>query len=267
VNLAPIVPAFESCVRPALEMGVSRMGFQGRHRRPLRGECIGFPLSGTALYALIIRSLVTLEGIALSVDPEFKNPRLRLSLLRPSAVMEDPDPDLRAQLARDASSAVTDFRLAAGWKPDSDSAVPAGAAGVEDCWISAGFPLLRQRGCLRQQLGGRLVDFRSIALGLAGVFRAGSALPKRCSPPRLRSRPVVAMRSDPLLNLTHSTPAGDPAPTAGFRGPNCAETACHDCLGPNRTCAAWASRWPKGWPNAAWYVPAVRNVLVTQEIP
>jgi len=92
-----------------------------------------------------------------------------------------------------------------------------------DCWIRCGIPLLRQRWMLRQQWWTAWwisVD----ALVLAGVSEAGSATAEAVpQPPGLRSRPVVAIfESDPLLNLEPiTTPAGDPAPTAGFSSPTC----------------------------------------------
>ena len=59
--------------------------------------CINFFLGLPPYYALIIRSLLTLEGIALSVDPEFKI----LGAAYPyfaRRLMEDPDPQLRESL-------------------------------------------------------------------------------------------------------------------------------------------------------------------------
>ncbi|MFM8975846.1 MAG: ABC1 kinase family protein, partial [Vulcanococcus sp.] len=71
VNLEPIVPAFEGVFGQALEMGVSRMDFKAV-TDDLSGVMYRFPFRVPPYYALIIRSLVTLEGIALSVDPDFK---------------------------------------------------------------------------------------------------------------------------------------------------------------------------------------------------
>ncbi|MGA1476682.1 MAG: AarF/ABC1/UbiB kinase family protein, partial [Prochlorothrix sp.] len=71
VNLEPIVPAFEQVFGQAIEMGVSRMDFKAV-TDDLSGVMYRFPFRVPPYYALIIRSLVTLEGIALSVDPNFK---------------------------------------------------------------------------------------------------------------------------------------------------------------------------------------------------
>ncbi|MFM7635048.1 MAG: ABC1 kinase family protein, partial [Cyanobacteriota bacterium] len=96
VNLEPIVPAFEQVFGQALEMGVSRMDFKAV-TDDLSGVMYRFPFRVPPYYALIIRSLVTLEGIALSVDPDFKI----LGAAYPyfaRRLMEDPDPQLRRSL-------------------------------------------------------------------------------------------------------------------------------------------------------------------------
>jgi predicted unusual protein kinase regulating ubiquinone biosynthesis (AarF/ABC1/UbiB family) len=96
VNLQPIVPAFEQVFGQALEMGVSRMDFKVV-TDDLSGVMYRFPFRVPPYYALIIRSLVTLEGIALSVDPDFKI----LGAAYPyfaRRLMEDPDPQLRNSL-------------------------------------------------------------------------------------------------------------------------------------------------------------------------
>ena len=96
VNLEPIVPAFEKVFGQALEQGVSRMDFKAV-TDDLSGVMYRFPFRVPPYYALIIRSLVTLEGIALSVDPDFKI----LGAAYPyfaRRLMEDPDPSLRQSL-------------------------------------------------------------------------------------------------------------------------------------------------------------------------
>ena len=102
VNLEPIVPAFEQVFGQALEMGVSRMDFKAV-TDDLSGVMYRFPFRVPPYYALIIRSLVTLEGIALSVDPDFKI----LGAAYPyfaRRLMEDPDPQLRSSLGTRFSS-------------------------------------------------------------------------------------------------------------------------------------------------------------------
>ena len=96
VNLEPIVPAFENVFSQALELGVSKMDFKSV-TDDMSGVMYKFPFKVPPYYALIIRSLVTLEGIALSVDPNFKI----LGAAYPyfaRRLMEDPDPQLRKSL-------------------------------------------------------------------------------------------------------------------------------------------------------------------------
>ncbi len=96
VNLEPIVPAFENVFINAVEQGVSKMDFKSV-TDDMSGVMYKFPFRLPPYYALIIRSLLTLEGIALSVDPNFKI----LGAAYPyfaRRLMEDPDPQLRESL-------------------------------------------------------------------------------------------------------------------------------------------------------------------------
>ena len=96
VNLEPIVPAFQDIFVNAIELGVSKMDFKSV-TDDMSGVMYKFPFKLPPYYALIIRSLITLEGIALSVDPNFKI----LGAAYPyfaRRLMEDPDPQLRESL-------------------------------------------------------------------------------------------------------------------------------------------------------------------------
>ncbi len=96
VNLEPIVPAFKDVFINAVEQGVSKMDFKSV-TDDMSGVMYKFPFRLPPYYALIIRSLLTLEGIALSVDPNFKI----LGAAYPyfaRRLMEDPDPQLRESL-------------------------------------------------------------------------------------------------------------------------------------------------------------------------
>ncbi len=96
VNLEPIVPAFQDVFVNAIELGVSKMDFKSV-TDDMSGVMYKFPFKLPPYYALIIRSLITLEGIALSVDPNFKI----LGAAYPyfaRRLMEDPDPQLRESL-------------------------------------------------------------------------------------------------------------------------------------------------------------------------
>ncbi|WP_414153496.1 ABC1 kinase family protein [Prochlorococcus sp. MIT 1307] len=96
VDLKPIIPAFESVFTTALEVGVKKLDFKVV-TDDLSNVMYKFPFRVPPYYALIIRSLITLEGIALSVDPDFKI----LGAAYPyfaKRLMEDPDPQLRQSL-------------------------------------------------------------------------------------------------------------------------------------------------------------------------
>ena len=71
VNLEPIVPAFQDVFINAVELGVSKMDFKSV-TDDMSGVMYKFPFRLPPYYALIIRSLLTLEGIALILDPNFK---------------------------------------------------------------------------------------------------------------------------------------------------------------------------------------------------
>ncbi len=96
VDLKPIAPAFESVFTTALEIGVNKMDFKAV-TDDMSGIMYKFPFKLPPYYALIIRSLITLEGIALSVDPNFKI----LGAAYPyfaRRLMEDENPELRNSL-------------------------------------------------------------------------------------------------------------------------------------------------------------------------
>lgn len=96
IDLEPIVPAFEKVFTQALKVGVNKMDFKAV-TDDMSGIMYKFPFRLPPYYALIIRSLITLEGIALSVDPNFKI----LGAAYPyfaRRLMEDEDPMLRNSL-------------------------------------------------------------------------------------------------------------------------------------------------------------------------
>ena len=196
VNLEPIVPAFEGVFGQALEMGVSRMDFKAV-TDDLSGVMYRFPFQVPPYYALIIRSLVTLEGIALSVDPDFKI----LGAAYPyfaRRLMEDPDPSLRNSLKEMLFDGEV-FR----WQR-LDNLIASAAQGsqldleglldqVLDFLFSA------NGGLLRQQLVDAMVQ-RIDGLAWQTTLRLGKRLPERFQPPGLRHRRLEAS-ADPLLEL------------------------------------------------------------------
>jgi len=197
VNLEPIVPAFEQVFGQALEMGVSRMDFKAV-TDDLSGVMYRFPFRVPPYYALIIRSLVTLEGIALSVDPEFKI----LGAAYPyfaRRLMEDPDPQLRDSL-REMLFDGEIFR----WQR-LDNLISSAAAGSQldlegllDQVLD--FLFSPKAGLLRNQLVEAVVN-QMDALGWQTALRLSRRVPRRLLPPGLREREPLTNSDMELLSL------------------------------------------------------------------
>ena len=70
-DLTPIIPALAEVFNNALGASVAELNFKSITDQ-LSNVMYEYPFKVPAYYALIIRSLVTLEGIAINVDPNFK---------------------------------------------------------------------------------------------------------------------------------------------------------------------------------------------------
>jgi predicted unusual protein kinase regulating ubiquinone biosynthesis (AarF/ABC1/UbiB family) len=95
-DLKPIIPALSDVFSDALGASVAALNFKSITDQ-LSQVMYDFPFRVPAYYALIIRSLVTLEGIAINVDPDFKV----LSKAYPyvsKRLLTDQSPELRASL-------------------------------------------------------------------------------------------------------------------------------------------------------------------------
>ena len=195
VNLEPIVPAFESVFSQALEAGVNRMDFKAV-TDDMSGVMYKFPFRVPPYYALIIRSLVTLEGIALCVDPQFKI----LGAAYPyfaRRLMEDPDPQLRQSLKEmlfdgDAFRWTRLENLVSSAASQAQLDLEALLDQVLDFLFSP------KAGLLRDQLVDATVD-RLDAIGWSTMQRLGRRLPKRLQPSAFQSRGLPP--ADPLLHL------------------------------------------------------------------
>ncbi|MCU0551490.1 MAG: AarF/ABC1/UbiB kinase family protein [Leptolyngbya sp. Prado105] len=96
MDLTPIVPAFAEVFNEALGASVAEINIKSITDK-LSALMYEYPFQVPAFFALIIRSLVTLEGIAINVDPDFKV----LSKAYPyvsKRLLTDPAPELRASL-------------------------------------------------------------------------------------------------------------------------------------------------------------------------
>ena len=195
VNLEPIVPAFESVFSQALESGVNRMDFKAV-TDDMSGVMYKFPFRVPPYYALIIRSLVTLEGIALSVDPEFKI----LGAAYPyfaRRLMEDPDPQLRQSLKEmlfdgDAFRWTRLENLVSSAASQAELDLETLLDQLLDFLFSP------KAGLLRNQLVEATVD-KLDALGWSTMQRLSRRLPKQLQPSGIGyGNPGL---SDPLLQL------------------------------------------------------------------
>ncbi|MGV0023556.1 ABC1 kinase family protein [Phormidesmis priestleyi] len=95
-DLAPIIPALAEVFNDALGASVAEINIKSITDK-LSGLMYDYPFQVPAFFALIIRSLVTLEGIAIKVDPDFKV----LSKAYPyvaKRLLTDPAPELRLSL-------------------------------------------------------------------------------------------------------------------------------------------------------------------------
>lgn len=95
-DLTPIIPALANVFNNALGASVAELNFKSITDQ-LSQVMYEYPFRVPAYYALIIRSLVTLEGIAINVDPHFKV----LSKAYPyvaKRLLSDPAPELRSSL-------------------------------------------------------------------------------------------------------------------------------------------------------------------------
>ncbi len=96
VDLTPIIPAFALVFKDALGASVAEINIKSITDQ-LSAVMYEYPFQVPAYFALIIRSLVTLEGIAIGVDPDFKV----LSKAYPyvaKRLLTDPAPELRSSL-------------------------------------------------------------------------------------------------------------------------------------------------------------------------
>ena len=201
VNLEPIVPAFEKVFSQALQAGVNRMDFKAV-TDDMSGVMYKFPFRVPPYYALIIRSLVTLEGIALSVDPEFKI----LGAAYPyfaRRLMEDPDPQLRQSLKEmlfdgDAFRWTRLENLVSSAASQAQLDLETLLDQLLDFLFSA------RNGLLRDQLVDTAVT-RLDAIGWSTVQRLGQRLPRRLQPKafgtgsRTSSDPLLVIEPVPLL--------------------------------------------------------------------
>jgi predicted unusual protein kinase regulating ubiquinone biosynthesis (AarF/ABC1/UbiB family) len=95
-DLTPIIPAFARVFGNALGASVADLNIKSITDQ-LSELMYEYPFRVPAFYALIIRSLVTLEGVAIHIDPNFKVLTAAYPYVA-KRLLTDPAPELRASL-------------------------------------------------------------------------------------------------------------------------------------------------------------------------
>ncbi len=197
VDLQPIVPAFAKVFSRALEEGVSQMDFKSV-TDDLSGVMYRFPFQVPPYYALIIRSLVTLEGIALSINPQFKI----LGAAYPyfaTRLLVDPDPELRNSLKEMVLS-----ENALRWQRLDDLLSSAGRSqGLDPETLvdsTLNFLLSDAGSKVRRQLVDAMVD-QLDTMGWQMACRVGQRLPQRWQLHSLQNPAHYPGTPPPLLDL------------------------------------------------------------------
>lgn len=95
-DLTPIIPAFARVFGNALGASVAELNIKSITDQ-LSELMYEYPFRVPAFYALIIRSLVTLEGVAIHIDPNFKVLTAAYPYVA-KRLLTDPAPELRASL-------------------------------------------------------------------------------------------------------------------------------------------------------------------------
>lgn len=210
IDLKPIVPAFAKVFSPALTGGVSQMDFKSV-TDDLSGVMYRFPFQVPPYYALIIRSLVTLEGIALSINPKFKI----LGAAYPyfaTRLLVDPDPDLRNSL----KEMVLSENILRWERLDDLVSSAARSQGLDSKTLvdsTLNFLLSDAGSTVRSQLVGAMVN-QLDAMGWQVACRVGQRIPQRWQLHGLQN-PAQGTDTPPplwdLLGILRKLPYFEPA--------------------------------------------------------
>ena len=219
-DLTPIIPAFANVFNDALSASVAEMNFKSITDQ-LSGLMYEYPFRVPAYYALIIRSLVTLEGIAINIDPNFKV----LSKAYPYVarrLLTDQSPELRASL-QDLLFKDGDFR----WNRlenllrNAQDSQDYDLNQVLDQTVTF---LFSDRGTfIRDRISAEIVNALDAA-GRNAVYRATHWLQARTGLPlgaNAADAAPVQSNLEPLgriLNLLKETPGFDPMTLASMAG-------------------------------------------------
>jgi predicted unusual protein kinase regulating ubiquinone biosynthesis (AarF/ABC1/UbiB family) len=212
-DLRPIVPALSNVFGNALGASVAELNFKSITDQ-MSAMMYEFPFRVPAYYALIIRSLVTLEGIAISIDPNFKV----LSKAYPyiaKRLLTDPSPQLRASL-RDLLFKEGSFR----WNRLENllrNARDSQDYNIDKVLNEALDFLFSERGeFIREKLADELVKGIDL-LGQRALFNFSSALREQVgmsvtkTPLTLQNNAQSLEHFQNILKIISETPGFDPA--------------------------------------------------------
>ena len=212
-DLRPIVPALANVFGNALGATVAELNFKSITDQ-MSAMMYEFPFTVPAYYALIIRSMVTLEGIAIGVDPEFKV----LSKAYPyiaKRLLTDPAPELRASL-KDLLFKEEGFR----WHRlenllnNATSSRDYDFDGVVDQAIDY---LYSDRGIfIREKIADELVNVidsfgRRTLFNISTTFRQQVGLTVRETPVELREDSYTMTHLRNIVRILQQTPGFDPS--------------------------------------------------------
>jgi predicted unusual protein kinase regulating ubiquinone biosynthesis (AarF/ABC1/UbiB family) len=211
-DLRPIVPALANVFGNALGATVAELNFKSITDQ-MSAMMYEFPFTVPAYYALIIRSMVTLEGIAIGIEPDFKV----LSKAYPyiaKRLLTDPAPELRASL-RDLLFKEEGFR----WHRLENlmrNAVNSRDYDFDGAVDQALNYLFSDRGqFIRDRLADEIVNAvdsfgRKTFFNLASSFRQRVGLAVRETPPELTEDSYTVTHLRNIIGILQTTPGFDP---------------------------------------------------------
>ncbi|MEA5511643.1 AarF/ABC1/UbiB kinase family protein [Crocosphaera sp. UHCC 0190] len=211
-DLTPIIPALTEVFGNALGSSVAELNFKSITDQ-MSDMMYEFPFKVPAYYALILRSMVTLEGIAIGINPDFKV----LSKAYPyvaKRLLTDPSPELRASL-KDLLFKEGSFRwnrlenLMRNAKDSQDY-------DIDKVLDQATEFLFSQRGeFIRERLVNEIINVLDIFgrrtwFNLSAMVREQVGLAVQETPQDLRENAQTAEHLQNILKILQDTPGFDP---------------------------------------------------------
>jgi predicted unusual protein kinase regulating ubiquinone biosynthesis (AarF/ABC1/UbiB family) len=211
-DVRPIIPALANVFGNALGASVAELNFKSITDQ-MSAMMYEFPFRVPAYYALIIRSMVTLEGIAIGIEPDFKV----LSKAYPyiaKRLLSDPAPELRASL-KDLLFKEEGFR----WHRLENlmrNAVNSRDYNFDNVVDQAVDFLFSERGAfIRDRLADEIVNAldsfgRRSWFNFSSSFRQQIGLAVQETPPELKEDSYTVKHLKNIIGILQKTPGFDP---------------------------------------------------------